>query len=48
MSFPVSRETIYNPLDYDLSFKRLSEELSTEDFIQWMKDNGINTCPIMK
>lgn len=48
ISFPVSRETIYNPLDYDLSFKRLSEELSAEDFIHWMKDNGMNTCPIMK
>lgn len=48
ISFPVSRETIYNPLDYDLSFKRLSEELSAEDFIQWMKDNGMNTCPMIK
>lgn len=46
--FPVSRETIYNPLDFDLSFKRLSEELPAEDFIRWMKDNGMNTCPIMK
>lgn len=48
ISFPVSRETIYNPVGYDLSFKRLSEELSAEDFIQWMKDNGINTCPMIK
>ena len=46
--FPVSRETLYQPLNYDMSFKRLSEELSAEDFIRWMKDNGMNTCPIMK
>lgn len=46
--FPVSRETIYNPLNYDMSFKRLSEELSAEDFIRWMKDNGMNTCPMVK
>lgn len=48
ISFPVSRETIYNPLDYDMSFKRLSEELPAEDFIRWMKDNGMNTCPMIK
>ena len=48
INFPVSRETIYKPLNYDMSFKELSEELSAEDFIRWMKDNGINTCPIMK
>lgn len=48
ISFPVSRETIYNPLDFDLSFKRLSEELPAEDFIRWMKDNGMNTCPMIK
>ena len=48
ISFPVSRETIYNPLDFDLSFKRLSEELHAEDFIRWMKDNGMNTCPMIK
>lgn len=46
--FPVSCETIYNPLNYDMSFKRLSEELSAEDFIRWMKDNGMNTCPMIK
>ena len=48
ISFPVSRETIYKPLNYDMSFKRLSEELSAEDFIRWMKDNGMNTCPMIK
>ena len=48
ISFPVSRETIYKPLNYDMSFKELSEKLPAEDFIRWMKDNGINTCPIMK
>lgn len=48
ISFPVSRETIYNPLDYDMSFKRLSEELPAEDFIHWMKDNGMSTCPMIK
>lgn len=48
ISFPVSRETIYKPVNYDMSFKKLSEELSAEDFIHWMKDNGMNTCPIMK
>ena len=48
ISFPVLRETIYKLVDYDMSFKRLSEELSAEDFIRWMKDNGMNTCPIMK
>lgn len=48
INFPVSRETIYKPLNYDMSFKELSEKLSAEDFIRWMKDNGINTCPIMK
>lgn len=46
--FPVSRETLYQPLNYDMSFKRLSEELSAEDFIRWMKDNGMNTCPMIK
>ena len=48
ISFPVSRETIYKPVNYDMSLKKLSEELSAEDFIRWMKDNGMNTCPIMK
>ena len=48
ISFPVSRETIYKPLNYDMSFKKLSEELSAEDFIRWMKDNGMNTCPMIK
>ena len=48
ISFPVSRETIYKPVNYDMSFKELSEKLPAEDFIRWMKDNGINTCPIMK
>lgn len=48
INFPVSRETIYKPVDYDMSFKKLSEKLSAEDFIRWMKDNGMNTCPIMK
>ena len=48
ISFPVLRETIYKPVNYDMSFKKLSEELSAEDFIHWMKDNGMNTCPIMK
>ena len=48
INFPVSRETIYKPLNYDMSFKELSEELPAEDFIRWMKDNGMNTCPIMK
>lgn len=48
INFPVSRETIYKPLNYDMSFKELSEELSAEDFIRWMKDNGMNTCPMIK
>nr|DAT91808.1 MAG TPA: hypothetical protein [Caudoviricetes sp.] len=48
INFPIFRETTYKPLDYNMSFKRLSEELSAEDFIRWMKDNGMNTCPIMK
>ena len=48
ISFPVSRETIYKPVNYDMSFKKLSEELSAEDFIYWMKDNGMNTCPMIK
>lgn len=48
INFPVSRETTYEPLDYDMSFKRLSEELSADDFICWMKDNGMNTCPMIK
>ena len=48
INFPVSRETIYKPLNYDMSFKKLSEELSAEDFIRWMKDNGMNTCPMIK
>ena len=48
ISFPVSRETIYKPVNYDMSFKKLSEELSAEDFIRWMKDNGMNTCPMIK
>lgn len=48
ISFPVSRETLYQPVDFDISFKRLSEQLSAEDFIHWMKDNGMNTCPMIK
>ena len=48
INFPVSRETIYKPLNYDMSFKKLSEELSAGDFIRWMKDNGMNTCPMIK
>lgn len=48
ISFPVSRETIYKPVDYDMSFKKLSEALSAENFIRWMKDNGMNTCPMIK
>ena len=48
INFPVSRETIYKPLNYAMSFKELSEKLSAEDFIRWMKDNGMNTCPMIK
>lgn len=48
ISFPVSRETIYMPVNYDISFKNLSGELSAEDFVRWMKDNGMNTCPMIK
>lgn len=48
INFPVSRETIYKPLNYNMSFKELSEKLPAEDFIRWMKDNGMTTCPIMK
>ena len=48
INFPVSRETIYKPLNYDMSFKELSEKLPAEDFIRWMKDNGMNTCPMIK
>ena len=48
INFPVSRETIYKPLNYDMSFKKLSEELSAEDFIRLMKDNGMNICPMIK
>ena len=48
INFPVSRETIYKPLNYDMSFKELSEKLPAQDFIRWMKDNGMNTCPVMK
>lgn len=45
---PVFCVAIYKPFDYILDVKRLSKELSADDFIHWMKDNGINTCPIMK
>ena len=48
INFPIFRETSYKPLDYNMSFKRLSEELSAEDFLRWMKDNGMNTCPMIK
>lgn len=48
INFPVSCETNYKRVDYNMSFKRLSEELPAEDFIRWMKDNGMNTCPMMK
>lgn len=48
ISFPVSCETTYKPVDYNMSFKQLAQELPAEDFIYWMKDNGMNACPIMK
>lgn len=48
INFPVSRETTYKPLDFNMSFKRLSEELPAQDFVRWMKDNGMNTCPMIK
>ena len=48
INFPVSRETVYKPVDYNMSFKQLAQELSAEDFIHWMKDNGMNTCPMIK
>lgn len=48
INFPVSRETIYKPVDYSMSFKQLTQELPAEDFIRWMKDNGMNTCPMIK
>lgn len=48
INYPIYRITKYSPLDHTISFKELSEELSAEDFIRWMKDNGMNTCPIMK
>ena len=48
INFPVSRETIYKPLNYNMSFKELSEKLPAQDFIRWMKDNGMNTCPMIK
>lgn len=48
INFPVSRETTYKPLDFNMSFKRLSEELPAQDFVRWMKDNGMNICPMIK
>ncbi len=48
INYPIYRITKYSPLDHTISFKELSEELSAEDFIRWMKDNEMNTCPIMK
>lgn len=48
INFPVSRETSYKRVDYNMSFQRLSEELSADDFLRWMKDNGMNTCPMIK
>lgn len=48
INFPVSRETTYKRIDYNMSFKRLSEELSADDFLCWMKDNGMNACPMIK
>ena len=39
INFPVSRETIYKPVNYNMSFKELSEKLPAEDFIRWMGDN---------
>ena len=39
INFPISRETIYKPVNYNMSFKELSEKLPAEDFIRWMGDN---------
>ena len=39
INFPISRETIYRPVNYNMSFKELSEKLPAEDFIRWMGDN---------
>ena len=39
INFPISREIIYKPVNYNMSFKELSEKLPAEDFIRWMGDN---------
>ena len=41
INFPISREIIYKPVNYNMSFKELSEKLSAEDFIRWMGDNDL-------
>ena len=41
INFPISREIIYKPVNYNMSFKELSEKLPAEDFIRWMGDNDL-------
>lgn len=35
-------------LPYSATIKTLADLLPAEDFIQYLKDRGINTCPMMK
>lgn len=37
---------VYNP--YSTTLKSLADLLPADDFIQYLKDRGINTCPMMK
>lgn len=35
-------------LEFDTNLKALAELLSADEFCQYLKDRGLNTCPMMK
>lgn len=36
----------WNKLNYNASFDYLSRDMNTNEFVEYLKDNGLNVCPL--
>lgn len=41
------KKVTYDKIE-ECPFNYLSQKMKAQDFIEYLKDNGLNTCPIMK
>lgn len=42
----IYKKTVWNKINYSLTYNNLSENMNSKDFIEYLKDNGLNICPI--